>query len=252
MKHLYILTGASRGMGLAMAQQLCRPDAVLLGLSRQASSVLAQHASVTGSSIEQWPADLAHPAPVAQRLEQWLQAQTGAEFASASLINNAGMIGPLAPIEHLAPDDMSTTLTVNLTAPMQLTGAFLRATARWPSERKVMNISSGLAARAQAGSTLYCASKAGLDHFSRCVALEQAQASNGARVVSVYPGVIDTDMQSDLRGSDSVMFPARARYVDLKQHEQLTSPEEAAARLLRFLNCADYGREPVVNITDQP
>ncbi len=250
MKHLFIITGASRGMGLAMARQVCRADVVLLGLSRQVSQELQGHARASSCNLEQWPADLAHPQQVLQRLEPWLGALKGSDFASATLINNAGMLGSLAPIDVQDHEQLASGMVVNLVAPMQLTGAFLKATAGWSCVRKVMNISSGLAARAQAGSSMYCASKAGLDHFSRCVALEQAQATNGARVVSVYPGVIDTDMQSDLRGSDSRLFPARSRYVELKTTERLTSPKEAAARLLRYLDHPDYGQEPVVNILD--
>jgi benzil reductase ((S)-benzoin forming) len=250
MKHLIIITGASRGMGLAMARQLCRPDVHLLGLSRQISGELQEHARSTQTLVEQWPADLSQPYAVVERLTSWLATLKANEFSSATLINNAGMLGTLAPVETISAAELASGMAVNLVAPMQLTSAFLRETAQWSCPRKVMNISSGLAARAQAGSSMYCASKAGLDHFSRCVALEQAQAANGAHVVSVYPGVIDTDMQSDLRASDSRLFPARSRYVELKTAERLTSPDEAAARLLRYLDRVDYGQEPVVNILD--
>jgi len=250
MKHLVIITGASRGMGLAMARQICRSDVVLLGLSRQVSGELQDHARSTHTLLEQWPSDLSKPDEVVHRLTSWLTALRASEFSSATLINNAGMLGTLAPVQTIAASELATGMVVNLVAPMQLTSAFLRGTAQWTCPRKVMNISSGLAARAQAGSSMYCASKAGLDHFSRCVALEQEQAPNGARVVSIYPGVIDTDMQSDLRASDSQLFPARSRYVELKTAERLTSPDEAATRLLRYLDHASYGQEPVVNILD--
>ena len=250
MKHLIIITGASRGMGFAMARQVCRADVVLLGLSRQVSDELQDLARSKQTLLEQWPADLGQPDAVIERLTGWLAALKTSEFSSATLINNAGMLGTLAPVESITPAELASGMVVNLIAPMQLTSAFLHSTAQWSCPRKVMNISSGLAARAQAGSSMYCASKAGLDHFSRCVALEQAQTRNGARVVSVYPGVIDTNMQSDLRTSDSRLFPARSRYVELKTSDRLTSPEEAAARLLRYLDHADYGQEPVVNILD--
>ena len=67
MKHLTILTGASRGMGLAMAQQLMGANARLLCLSRHTNSALEQDAARTGTQLEQWTADLAVSAPVAER-----------------------------------------------------------------------------------------------------------------------------------------------------------------------------------------
>uniref|UniRef100_UPI003C77E626 SDR family NAD(P)-dependent oxidoreductase n=1 Tax=Escherichia coli TaxID=562 RepID=UPI003C77E626 len=81
-----------------------------------------------------------------------------------------------------------------LEAPLLLTGAFLRGTAGWTGARRVLNISSGLGRRAMASQAAYCAAKAGMDHFTRCVALEQEGLANGARVCSLAPGVIDTDM----------------------------------------------------------
>ena len=71
----------------------------------------------------------------------------------------------------------------------------------------MLNISSGLGRRAMAGQATYCAAKAGMDHLSRAVALDQALLANGARIVSLAPGVIDTDMQAQLRGSSVAGFP---------------------------------------------
>ena len=88
-RHLTILTGASRGMGLAMARQLCNADAIVLCLSRGASEALTPWASRNGALLTQWSADLADAAPVAARLGQWLAQQDPSRLASATLINNA-------------------------------------------------------------------------------------------------------------------------------------------------------------------
>ena len=85
-KHLTILTGASRGMGLAMAEQLCRPDQQLLCISRGQSDELTAIANQQGAHLEQWQADLAQPTAVAEKLSHWLDALHPEEFASATLI----------------------------------------------------------------------------------------------------------------------------------------------------------------------
>jgi NAD(P)-dependent dehydrogenase (short-subunit alcohol dehydrogenase family) len=250
MKHLTVLTGASRGMGLAMARQLCTPDALLLCISRATSPELQSLATQKGATLLQWPADLAESAPVASRLLDWLVAQAAEALASATLINNAGIIGRIGPLDPMDTASIAATLRVDLEAPMQLTAAFLTATRDWDLPRRILNISSGLGRNAMAGSALYCAAKAGMDHYSRCVALDEAAHVNGARIVSLAPGVIDTDMQADLRAGDPAGFPGRATFVNLKETGALTSPADAAARLLNYLARPDFGSKPVADVRD--
>lgn len=235
---LAIVTGASRGLGAALATQLAESGHVVLGLSRRAGPLPA--------AVEQWPVDLADAAPVAQRLAQWLRERRGA--ASATLINNAGVVSRPAPLEAIDTADLCNAIRVGLEAPLLLTAAFLEATADWTVPRRVMLVSSGLGRRGMAGSASYCAAKAGLDNLARALALEQAERPHGARVASVAPGVIDTDMQQQLRGADPALFPERERFAALHRNGQLDSPAAAAAKLLRLLAREDYGTEAVTDV----
>lgn len=245
--HLTILTGASRGMGFAMARQLLGAGHQLLCISRKTSDALA----AASQACEQWTADLARPDAVAARLETWVKERGAAgEPASVTLINNAGVIPEIAPLGEIAAGQIADALRVDLEAPMLLSSAFLRATAGWRCPRKLLNISSGLGRRAMASQAVYCAAKAGMDHFTRCVALEEAQQSNGAKVCALAPGVIDTDMQAQLRGADASRFPDIGAFVGLKQQGALTSPDDAAARVLAFLARPDFGANPVADVRD--
>jgi NAD(P)-dependent dehydrogenase (short-subunit alcohol dehydrogenase family) len=248
LKHLTILTGASRGMGLAMAQQLLNTDAVLLCISRGANEALAQQASACGATLEQWCMDLSDGASVAARLGEWLQSVDPATLASATLINNAGVISALVPLHQADPTDLAHALRVGLEAPMQLCTAFLATTQNWSAPRKVLNISSGLGRRSMASSAAYCAAKAGMDHFTRCLALEQALPANGAKVCSLAPGVIDTDMQVQLRNADASAFPDQPAFAGLHHQGQLTTPCAAAQRVLAFLHRPDFGDNPVADV----
>ena len=247
-QHLFILTGASRGMGLAMARKLLKPNNTLLCISRKTNETLAAQAKMAGSPLLQWAQDLANGADISARLEQWLREQASGGFASAVLINNAGMIGRIGPISDADADDLSQVLHVGLEAPMQLTAAFLRATESWPARRKVLNISSGLGRKAMASQASYCAAKAGMDHFTRCVALEEALKPHGAAICSLAPGVIDTDMQIQLRGADASAFPDQHNFINLKTQGQLSSPEEAAGQVLAYLVRPDFGSQPVADV----
>jgi benzil reductase ((S)-benzoin forming) len=248
---LFVLTGASRGLGAAMARRLLAPEHTLLCLSRQADDALAAAADDAGATLEQWRVDLADAAPVSARLEAWLGAVDPARFASASLINNAGALAPVGSLQDASAADLAAALRVGLEAPLLLCAAFLRATPSWPADRRILNVSSGLGRRAMAGQATYCAAKAGLDHLSRVLALEQAGIGHGARVVSLAPGVVDTDMQFQLRAAAGPGFPDHDAFVRLKEGGQLASADDAAAHVLAYLARSDFGETPVADVRDR-
>ena len=249
-KHITILTGASRGMGLAMAKQLCEANQVLLCISRGHSDELTALAKQHGTQLLQWQADLAEPKAVAEQLAQWMNELNPDDFASDSLINNAGVIGHLGPVDDASADSLLQGLAINLQAPVLLSSVFLKHTRSWHMPRKLLLISSGLGRRPMAASALYCAGKAGLDHFARCLALDEALQPNPARVVSLAPGVIDTDMQTDLRSAKGAGFPDQTMFVQMKDSGALTSPDVAAKQLLAYVQRADFGSNPVADVRD--
>lgn len=254
-EHLMILTGASRGLGLAVARQWLQASGhVLIALARHPDASLADRAQQQGSRCLSWALDLADAPAAAQALADWLAAQPADAFASATLLNNAGVLSPLGPIGASSAAELSNALRVGLEAPMLLTAAFLRGTEGWSARQagavKVLNVSSGLGRRAMAGSAAYCAAKAGMDHYSRAVALEEAQRPHPARIVSLAPGVVDTDMQVQLRAGDPAAFPDRLRFVHLKDAGLLDSAEAAAAKVLAWLDRADFGAQPIADVRE--
>lgn len=232
--HLFIVTGSSRGLGAALAQQLAQAGHKVLGIARRAQPDL---------QAEQWALDLADPLPAAQRLQGWLQAHAGCE--SATLINNAALLSQPGPLAATELEELSAALRVGLEAPALLSRAFLAATAGVPT-RRILNISSGLGRRPMAGSVAYCAIKAGLDHMSRALALEEP----GVAIESLAPGVIDTDMQGQLRGADPARFAEQARFQGLKDAGQLQTAEATAAAIVRHLLRPDFGKTVVSDIRD--
>ena len=245
---LVILTGASRGLGQGIAAHYLAQGAFVLGLARHHAADLK-----AGDALEQWPVDLSDPLPVAARLGAWL-----AEFEARAghkpprrvrLIHNAAMLSEPGDIAGSDPANLAQSLRIGLEAPVALTAAFLRATADWTgADRRVLFVSSGLGRRAMAGSAAYCAQKAGLDHFARALALEEQARPGGARGASVAPGIIDTDMQKQLRGADLQRFPERARFDEFHRSGALDTPATAAARLIALLERDDYGANPVADV----
>ena len=237
-------------MGAALAEQLLAPDHILLCISRKRNDALTARAEAAGAHCEQWSLDLAQPLEVAARLQAWIATLDGAAFESAALVNNAAALSRLGPIDEDSDADLASALRVGLEAPLLLSAAFLRATRAWAADKRVLNISSGLGRRAMAGSAAYCATKAGMDHLTRAMALDEANRPNGARLVSLAPGVIDTDMQVHLRAGDEAGFPERANFIGLKEKGQLTSATDAAARVLAYLKRDDFGASAVADVRD--
>ena len=249
-QHLYIMTGASRGMGLAIAQQLLAHGNSLLCISRHANDALATTAQQSQVPLTQWTQDLSDGQGASQRLRDWLVSLDAAAYASVTLINNAGVIPRIGPLSQADAADLAQALRVGLEAPMQLCAAFLGATEHWGIPRKVLNISSGLGRSAMASQAAYCAAKAGMDHFTRCMALDEALKPLGAKVCSLAPGVIDTDMQVQLRAAASNAFPDQAKFAQLKANGMLSSAPQAASQVLAFLARADFGQNPVADVRD--
>ena len=108
--HLTIVTGASRGMGLAMAQQLLKSGNTLICIARSANPDLALEAKAAGVTLEQWQQDLSQGEQAAHQLQAWLNAQGPQAFASATLINNAGVIPRIAPLSDSDPADLANAI----------------------------------------------------------------------------------------------------------------------------------------------
>lgn len=229
-------------MGLAMAQHILSQGHTLITIARQRNLDLDAFAQQHSAVLQQWQHDLADAQPVAQRLQQWLQHSDPSQWQRVVLINNAGVIPPIAPLATTDWGSIAKGLRVGLEAPMILTSAFLEASADWKIPRQVLNISSGLGRRAIASQATYCAAKAGMDNFSLSVALDEASKPYGAKICSLAPGVIDTDMQVQLRSASASDFPDVERFARLKQDGALTSPDEAAQKVLQWLDRPDFGQ----------
>ena len=114
-------------------------------------------------------------------------------------------------------------------------------------DRRVLHISSGAARKPYAGWSVYCATKAALDHHARAV---QEDATPGLRICALAPGVVDTPMQGEIRASSLERFPLRDRFAELQASGGLIAPAECAMHLVDFLLDEDFGREPVADLRE--
>lgn len=223
---LYVITGASRGLGAALAEAAHASGHAVLGVGRGAPPVGA-HLTL----------DLARPEGAGEALAVALRAQLAPALRRVVLVHNAATLEPMG--EGAEAGDAAAVaahLALNLAAPIVLTRALLGALAGWPGRRQVVGISSGAATRAIPGWSLYGASKAGLEHFLRVLAAEQAGRADAAEVLAISPGVIDTGMQARIRAASVEEFPLVERFRGLREAGALQAPADVAAVILRALD----------------
>lgn len=245
-----VLTGASRGLGAALAARLLAADTLLVTVSRQPDASLQALARERGAQLVQIPADLSDPAQAGAAGEQAAAALPDSASRYV-LVNNAGAVQPLGRVPDLSDGTaIAATLNLNVTAAILLTGRFLAATEGRAADRRILNISSGAGRNPYPSWAVYCASKAALDMFTRVLNAEQRD--KGVRAVSIAPGVIDTGMQASIRGSDPARVPVQPRFVQMHARGELASPAETAARLAAYLERDDFGSTEIDDIRHHP
>ena len=191
-----IVTGASRGIGAAAAQALGKAGAIVVLTARDGArtEAVARQIAEAGGQAHASACDVSDHAAV-----EALAAQTEARFGRIdALINNAGVIEPIATIAASDPAAWARNIEINLT------GAYYPIRAVLPRMIKagggtIVNVSSGAAMRPLEGWSAYCTGKAGLAMLTRAIALENPD--NGIRVFGFQPGTTDTDMQVTIRAS---------------------------------------------------
>lgn len=226
-----IVTGHTRGLGAAIAAELQGRGIAVLGLARGRAEL---------PGIDQVELDMADPAA----LQAWLAGDALRGFLAGAdevlLVNNAGVVTPVGPLAAQAPGEVLRAVALNVAAPLALAAAFVQAAPQ--AGRRILHISSGAGRNAYPGWSVYCATKAALDHHARSVLMD---GDKRVRACSLAPGVIDTDMQATIRATPDAHFPMRERFVELKQTGTLVSPDECARAAVDYLLAPDFGSEPV-------
>lgn len=223
MTTLIWITGASSGLGAALARTCPFPDAHIIDISRSGGTPGTEHL----------PADLADPAAwsaVGAHLHAVLGNFDGRR---AAFIHCAGTLSPIGFAGEVDSTAYRNQILLDAAAPLVLGHDFLSALrqARSVEEADLVLISSGAAATVYPGWSGYGAAKAAVDQWARIAGEEQAIRQTPCRVWAVAPGVLDTGMQGLIRDSDPENFPMIDKFRSLHRDSGLTDPDAAAATL---------------------
>ena len=191
-----LVTGGGRGLGAAAAFALAEAgaDVALLGRNAETLDTIGQGVAERGR----------HSVSVVADTASWEQVRSAvAEVEQALgpisiLVNNAGVVSAIGRVAEVDPGAWAYDLAVDLNGPFNCARAVMGGMAQrgWG---RILNVTSGAATQPMRGAAAYSVAKAGLNVFTRILATELE--GSGVIPVAVSPGMLDTDMQADLRAS---------------------------------------------------
>ena len=222
-KKIAIVTGGSKGIGAALVRRYALNDFFIYSLSRTAAS---PHPSVTSILI-----DLSDPTNATEVFDDLLEKVKTQNPLEIVFINNAGSLGEMTPIEKNTPAGIQKTIALNTTTPICLSSSFVKKLKECKASKRILNISSGAAKKPYEGWTVYCSSKTGLDMATRAMALEQNSEKEPVKINGIYPGVVETGMQRQIRNTSQKEFKNVKRFIELKDNNELLTPSEVADKI---------------------
>ncbi len=218
------ISGASSGIGKALAAAVPWSDARLIDISRRGAPD-AEHVEADLSDPSSWPV-------VAESFRRELEDFSGERVV---FVHAAGTIQPISFAGEVDFDEYAANVVLNSAAPQVLGHAFLAAARKVEAQRQLLMLTSGAAQSVYPGWSSYGAGKAAVDQWVRNVGAEQ-EDRGGVHVVAVTPGTVDTGMQEQIRQTAERDFPKRQKFVELHERGQLADVETVAKDIWDLLD----------------
>lgn len=230
-----IVTGDSRGLGEEVAKLFLESGVNVVGISRTRSITLPNIAKENNLNYDHHVFDVSRVSSLEDRFSQILDEILKDEMNTLYLVNNAATVEPMNLATNIKSLDLIRHVNINSIAPMILTNQFLKKATEKGIPGIAVSVTSGAANRPIYGWSAYCSTKASIDMYTKTVALEQEEQRSENKVIAFNPGVMDTEMQAVIRSSSEEEFKDVKRYQDLKENNQLNSPQIVAGVLIDIL-----------------
>lgn len=235
---LVVISGASSGLGLALARTVPYEGARIVDVSRRGAP-----------GLEHLKADLAEPAGWSAVADFFDREVAGFEGERVVFFHNAGTLQPMGFAGEVDADGYRRQVLLNSASPQVLGAAFLSAARSARARCDLVMISSGAASSVYEGWSAYNAGKAAMDQWVRTAGAEQARRGGRCRVVAIAPGVVATAMQEEIRRMDASDFPDVERFHELHDDGVLRDPEDVARDLWALLE-TDLANGAVLDVRE--
>ena len=226
----YLVTGASKGIGLELSLALVTSGLRVILLARdtpllEKSRDMVQSISASSSAIV---CDLADN----QSIDKAIINLSNDFQKIDGIIHNAGAIAPIMPMSKAPSDAWTENIQVNLIGVQRLTKG-IYPLMQASEHCRVTTISSGASLRPLESWSSYCVAKAGQDMWARCLAEEGKR--DGITAISIAPGIVNTDMQKEIRSADSEDFPSLSSFIGYYENGELSDAKDVAKKLLPLI-----------------
>lgn len=241
MKKLFIITGASRGLGFELATKALSFNHQVIGISRESK---IRHPLYAHLKL-----DLKNPKNLAKKIEDYLKKNFHKKFNEVILINNAAMVEPINFTFKVNDDDLKEHFQLNFFSPVTLINSVKKIYDKKAEKLIICNLSSGAATRPIPNWSAYCSSKAALKMYTETL-MEETNVDSHLIAFSFNPGVMDTGMQTTIRKQDAKKFVRVSDFIELKENKKLRPPKEVAEKLLNFINASENIKSTMISIND--
>ena len=230
MEEILIITGGSKGIGRGIIDAYLANGTKVFAISRTVNAGLSK------GSVTQIQLDLTETDKIEAELLHIFNLLEKEKVAKITLINNAGTLGSIGPLEKLEASTIAQTIKLNTTVPFILSAIFINYFQDWSIRKSIINITSGAALKPYFGWSVYCSSKVAINMLTQTIALEQAEVENAVKVLAIAPGVVDTDMQTEIRKSDKSNFKDLDRFIALKKDGALNDAAVVGKKIFEMDN----------------
>lgn len=223
-----IVTGVSRGLGESIAKILLKQNVHIIGISRTKNDELANLAKEKNMTYIQLSYDLGETKELKACTAEISSIIGEHSVEKLYLVNNAAVLQPIDHSRNISVADLSYHIHVNSTAPMVLMNTCLDLSFKYDLSFYGGTITSGAAKRPIYGWSAYCSTKASIDMYTQTVALEQESLETKNKVFAFNPGVMDTNMQEQIRASDPEAFKDVEQFKQYKKENHLKQAADVA------------------------
>ncbi len=222
-----VITGASAGLGRALAVEAARRGARVALLARRKSTLEGLRNSIidNGGNVIAFPIDIGIPDSVIKAFST-IESRWG---RIDILFNVAAIAEPIKRLEHISNAELETSLRTNVLGIYLVTREALK---RMLAKREgtIINITTSAAQKPYVGWSCYCSQKAAMDMFTKTIALEIEHKL--IRIAAISPGPFESRMQEIIRNTADYQFPSKEKFVRLHKRGKLPSPDDIAPILL--------------------